>query len=254
VHGKLKKAFGVTVVTTPAAVTPAEEEEEDSRIQLSMNPTCDEPLQMDDAADSWIPSVQCQEDLDWIQQPLLEPVVHDIETSTHTVVDTTHDIEASTHTTVVDTTPDGDAPLTHIEIARHLEQLGLHDHLVFAIQRQEAHMQTVINRFALLMEWAIQNHYKSCTLSTLQLHIKTFISEDYDLMTAYIQYLTQNKHYQPATVVGHIDDIRICCTWFVLFRTKEVFDGSRMKQHEMLGFLTSIKHLRKILHKKVSEM
>ena len=147
----------------------------------------------------------------------------------------------------------GGDTLDALEIARILSLLGLHNHLVFAIQRQEAHMKTVIMRFATLMEWLIENQpsFKDCTAQTLQLFIKNFISEDYDLLSAYVQYLSQHKHYQPATVVAHIDDIRICVTWFVLFRTKDVHDQSRMKQPEMLGFLTSAKHLRKILNKKV---
>ena len=147
----------------------------------------------------------------------------------------------------------GSDTLDALEIARILSLLGLHNHLVFAIQRQEAHMKTVIMRFATLMEWLIENQpsFKDCTAQTLQLFIKNFISEDYDLLSAYVQYLSQHKHYQPATVVAHIDDIRICVTWFVLFRTKDVHDQSRMKQPEMLGFLTSAKHLRKILNKKV---
>lgn len=144
---------------------------------------------------------------------------------------------------------------TSVEIADHLEQWGLFDHLLFAIQRQEPHLRTVLNRFAALMEWLIdtQPRFKACTLHDLQLHIKLFIAEDYDLMSSYVQYLAEHKHYQPATVVGHIDDIRICCTWFVLFRARSelVQDNSRMKQHEMLGFLTSVKLLRKILNKKV---
>lgn len=142
---------------------------------------------------------------------------------------------------------------TNVEIAAHLEQWGLFDHLLFAIQRQEVHLRTVLNRFASLLEWLIHTHdrFKACTLEDLQEHIKIFIGEEYDLMSSYVQYLAEYKHYQPATVVGHIDDIRICCTWFVLFRTKKVMDSSRMKQHEMLGFITSVKLLRKILNKKV---
>jgi hypothetical protein len=143
--------------------------------------------------------------------------------------------------------------LTMVEIAEQLEQLGLHDHLCFAVQRPEAHMKTVINRFATLMDWLIstQDAFKSCTLDTLQSYIKLFIAEEYDVLSAYVQHLSQHKHYQPATVVGHIDDIRIACTWFVLFRTKNVVNDTRMKQPELLGFLTTAKHLRRILHKKV---
>lgn len=144
--------------------------------------------------------------------------------------------------------------LTSIEIAAQLEQLGLRDHLIFALQRQDAHMKTVINRFALLIEWLVttQQLFLPCTLQSLQAYIKLFIAEEYDLLSPYAQHLSQHKHYQPATVVGHIDDIRICCMWFVLFRTKITGSDTRMRQPDMLGFLTAAKHLRRILNKKVS--
>ena len=143
--------------------------------------------------------------------------------------------------------------LTVVEIAEQLEQLGLYDHLCFAIQRPEQHMKTVVNRFATLMEWLIatQPAFQSCTLDTLQTFIKLFIAEEYDSLSGYVQHLSHHKHYQPATVVGHLDDIRITCTWFVLFRTKHVVNDTRMKQPELLGFLTTAKHLRRILNKKV---
>ena len=144
---------------------------------------------------------------------------------------------------------------THVEIAAELEQMGLHDHLVFAIQRREAHIKTVANRYALFLEWLLDTHdrFKECTLDTLQLHIKIFIAEEYDVLISYVQYLSQHKHYQPATVVGHLDDIRLCCMWFVLFRNKRVVAESRMDQPEMLGFNTSIKHVRRIMNKKVQK-
>lgn len=144
--------------------------------------------------------------------------------------------------------------ITAIEIAAVLEDLGIYDHLRFALQRQESHMKTIVNRFAALLEWIIdtQEPYRACTVDTLQVHIKRFITQDYDIFAAYVLYLSQHKHFQPATVVAHIDDIRISCSWFGLFRSKTVNDISRVYPHEMLGFNASIKHLRKILNKKVS--
>lgn len=148
---------------------------------------------------------------------------------------------------------DSSSDLTNVEIADRLEQLGLHQFLQFSVSRQEAHMKTAINRFANLIEWLVDFHdaFRSCTLLTLESYIKSFIGDHYDLFPAYVQYLSEHKHYQPATVVGHIDDIRTCCNWFVMFR-KTVPEHTRMKQYELLGFLACVKHVRRVLNKKVN--
>jgi hypothetical protein len=151
---------------------------------------------------------------------------------------------------------DKSSSLVSVEIAQMLDELGLHQHLIFAVQRQEAHMKTVITRFANFMEWLIdtQPFYKACTADTLQLHVKRFIVEDYDLLIAYVHYLTDQRHFQASTVTAHLDDLRLVVTWFCLFRTINVMNESKVKQPEMLGFITTVKQLRKILNRKVSYM
>ena len=167
-------------------------------------------------------------------------------------------MSSSSSTPFSDSQVDIDKPssLVSVEIAQILDELGLHQHLIFAVQRQEAHMKTVITRFAHFMEWLIdtQPFYKTCTADTLQLHIKRFIVEDYDLLIGYIHYLTDQRHFQASTVTAHLDDLRLVVTWFCLFRTINVMNESKLKQPEMLGFITTVKQLRKILNRKVSYM
>lgn len=174
----------------------------------------------------------------------------------HAVGGTVDVIEVSPPSSKCSSTVASFLTMTSVEIADQLEQLGLLEYLQFAVQRQDAHLKTVVNRFACLLEWCVSQSdaFASCTLESLQMHIKSFIAEHYDLLHTYVQYLSEHKHYQPATVIGHIDDIRICCSWFALFRSKTIPEETRMKQHDMLGFLTSAKHVRKIFNKKVKNM
>ena len=113
-----------------------------------------------------------------------------------------------------------DLSVTCVEIAEHLTSLGLRQHLLFAVDRTEAHMRTIINRFSLLLEWLLDTKpsFKKYSLCTLQLCIKTFITEEYGHITDYVKYLSDYKHYQCSTVISHLDDIRLVFTIVILFR------------------------------------
>jgi len=145
-----------------------------------------------------------------------------------------------------------DPSVTCVEIAEHLTSLGLRQHLLFAVDRTEAHMRTIINRFSLLLKWLLDTKpsFKKYTLCTLQLCIKAFITEEYGYITDYVKYLSDNKHYQCSTVISHLDDIRICVFWFALHRGHTSIHDSRVDQRDLIGMQSTVKMVRKILSKK----
>jgi hypothetical protein len=76
--------------------------------------------------------------------------------------------------------------------------------------------------------------------------MRQIIQSQYCILNDYATYLQVFKHFFPATILSHLDDIKTSTCWYVLFKV-----GSKCQQSDLQGISVTISTIRRIQAKNV---